>query len=83
MGRLFVSSGVNPALEPPTYLVKLDLDSLYKTSNNKEVYKLEKNKGTEYNRFWLRIYLKFVDGTHVVHFPYEFILKSEKTIKRK
>ncbi|XP_068709507.1 uncharacterized protein [Montipora foliosa] len=74
-------ASVNPALEPPTYLVKLDLDSLYKTSNNKEVYKLEKNKGTEYNRFWLRIYLKFVDGTHVVHFPYEFILKSEKTIK--
>lgn len=65
----------------PTYTVKFDLDSLYRTPDNKEIYRLERTKGTEYNRFWIRVRLVFIDGTYVHHDPYEFVLKSAKTIK--
>ena len=75
--------GSNPALEPPTYICKFDLDCVYKTNDDKEVYRLEKTKGTEYNRFQLKIYLQFIDGSHVVLYPYEFVLKSGKTVKCK
>lgn len=42
---------------------------------------IEKTRGTEYNRFQLKVYLQFVDGSHEVLFPYEFVLKSSKTGK--
>jgi len=71
----------NPHQEPLTYICKFDLDCVYKTPDNKEVYRLEKTKGTEYNRFQLKVYLQFVDGSHAVLFPYEFVLKSGKTVK--
>lgn len=76
----------NPMIEEvlsdvPTYTVKFDLDSLYRTPDNKEIYRLERTKGTEYNRFWIRVRLVFIDGTYVHHDPYEFVLKSAKTIK--
>lgn len=71
----------NPASDMPTFTVKFDLDSVYKTPDNKEIYRLEKTKGTEYNRFWILVRLMFIDGTCVEHAPYEFVLKSGKTIK--
>ena len=71
----------NPVSDVPTYTVKFDLDSLYRTPDNKEIYRLERTKGTEYNRFWIRVRLVFIDGTYVHHDPYEFVLKSAKTIK--
>ena len=74
-------SGSNPALEPPTYICKFDLDCVYKTTRDKEVYRLEKTKGTEYNRFQLIVHLQFVDESYVVLCPYEFVLKSGKTLK--
>lgn len=68
-------------LELFTYICKFDLDCVYKTPDKKEVYKLEKSKGTEYNRFQLRVYLQFAGGSSVVLYPYEFVLKSSKTGK--
>lgn len=65
------------------YICKFDLDSVYKTPDNKEVYKLERTKGLEYNRFQLKVWLQFVNKTAVVLYPYEFVLKSAKTIKRR
>ena len=67
----------------PTYICKFDLDSVYKTSDNKEVYKLEKTKGLENNRFQLKVCLQFIDGTTTALHPYEFVLKSAKTVKRR
>lgn len=51
--------------------------------DNKEVYKLEKTKGLEYNRFQLKVCLQFINGTTTVLYPYEFVLKSAKTVKRR
>jgi len=79
--KLCPLSGGNPLQEPLTYLCKCDLDCVYKTSDNKEVYRLEKTKGTEYNLFQLKVYLQFIDGSQAVLFPYEFVLKSGKTVK--
>lgn len=67
----------------PTYICKFDLDSVYKTSDGKEIYKLEKTKGLEYNRFQLKVCLQFINGTTATLYPYEFVLKSAKTVKRR
>ncbi|XP_078374047.1 uncharacterized protein LOC144657574 isoform X2 [Oculina patagonica] len=72
---------ITPANDPgsnPTYICKFDLDSVYTTSDGKKIYKLEKVHGLEYNRFQLKAYLQFVNGTAAVLYPYEFVLTSAK-----
>lgn len=66
----------------PTYICKFDLDSVYKTPDGKEIYKLEKTKGLEYNRFQLKVCPQFINGTTTSLYPYEFVLKSAKTVKQ-
>lgn len=63
------------------YVCTIDLDSVYKTEDGKEIYRLEKTRGLEYNKFLLKVYLEFNNREHVVLYPYDFVLKSSKTVK--
>lgn len=56
---------------------------MYKTEDGKEIYRLEKTRGLEYNRFFLKVFLELNNGQRLVLYPYEFVLKSSKTVKGK
>ncbi|KAJ7369496.1 hypothetical protein OS493_038553 [Desmophyllum pertusum] len=62
-----------------TYICKFDLDSVY--NDDKEVYRLEKTKGSEYNHFQLKVCLQLVNGASAVLYPYEFVLTTARTQK--
>ncbi|XP_058954341.2 uncharacterized protein [Pocillopora verrucosa] len=72
---------INTPGQNSKYVCKIDLDSVYKTEDGKEIYRLEKTRGLEYNRFFLKVFLELNNGQRLVLFPYEFVLKSSKTVK--
>ncbi|XP_048584768.1 uncharacterized protein LOC5513327 isoform X2 [Nematostella vectensis] len=65
---------------PFHYKCSVNLDSVYLSTEGKEVYRLVKAKGPLYNRFQLITVLQYQDGHREKLTPYEFVLKSARTV---